>query len=82
MADQTLNTYGHAAAVTKHDTNALTTPADAILVVVAGTVKLVSVSDDTVTFTASVPVGTVIPIRTKQVFSTGTAATVVALYND
>jgi hypothetical protein len=37
-------------------------------------VKLTTINGDTVTFTA-LPVGTLLPIRAKLVFSTGTTAT-------
>lgn len=40
----------------------------------AGDVKVVTENGDTVTFSA-VPVGTILPIRVKQVLSTGTTAT-------
>lgn len=63
-----------AAAVTPHDTNALANFARALYVGGTGDVKLTTPGGSTVTF-AGVPAGTILPVRAKVVFSTGTTAT-------
>lgn len=63
-----------AAAITPHDTNELGNVPRFIYVGGAGAVKVTTVYGDTVTF-AAVPVGTVLPVAAKIVFSTGTTAT-------
>lgn len=47
--------------------------ADAVQTVLAGNLSIVTESGDTVTFTA-IPVGTIVPIRTRRVRSTGSTA--------
>lgn len=70
----------HAAAVTPHDTNELSTYCRALYVGGAGNVKLTTVGGDTVTF-VGVPAGTTLAVRAKVVFSTLTTATsLVALW--
>lgn len=72
--------YGHAAAVTPHDTNELSNVTRAIYVGGAGNLKVTTVNGEDVTFN-SVPAGTVLRIRTKKVFSTGSTATnIVAIW--
>lgn len=69
-----------AAAITPHDTNELTTVSRYIYVGGTGNLKLTTVTGETVTF-ESIPVGTVLRIAAKLVFSTGTTATkLVAMY--
>lgn len=69
-----------AAAVTPHDTNELATWSRALYVGGAGNVTVITAKGNTVAF-ASVPAGTILPIRAKIVKSTGTTATsIVALY--
>jgi hypothetical protein len=70
----------HAAAVTPHDSNELSYVTRAIFVGGAGALKVTTSDGDTVTFTG-VTAGTVLPIRAKVVFSTGTTATnIVAMW--
>lgn len=66
------NSADTASAITKSDT----APNVFARIYVGGTgdVKVVTENGDTVTFSA-VPVGTVLPVRVKQVLSTGTTAT-------
>lgn len=74
--------YSSFQAVTPHDTNVLAKgTCDAIYVGGAGNVTVRSADDaSNVTFIA-VPVGTILPVRTKQVRSTATTATnLVALF--
>jgi len=59
---------------TKHDTNDITTVSRGIYVGGSGDVKVKTIGGDTVTF-VGVPAGTVLPVRAKQVFNTGTTAT-------
>lgn len=76
--DHTVPAY-HAIAVVPHNSTNLAQPARAIYVGVAGDVTLVTISGETVTFTAC-PVG-ILPVMTRRVNSTGTAATnIVALW--
>lgn len=62
------------AAVTPHDTDELGYVTRALFVGGAGTVKVTTVKGDTVTLTG-VAAGSILPIRAKLVFSTGTTAT-------
>lgn len=72
--------YTGGEAVTKHDTNELTKVCRALYIGGAGAVTLVT-SDGTTLAFAALPVGTLLPVRAKQVKSTGTDATnIVALY--
>lgn len=72
--------YSHAAAVTTHDTNELAKLTRAIYVGGAGGLKVTMDDGTDVTF-AAVPAGTVLRIRARRVFATGTAATnIVALW--
>ena len=66
--------YVSGAAITPHDSNELTFVTRAIYVGGAGAIKLTTVKGDTLTFTA-LPVGTLLPVRAKIVFSTNTTAT-------
>jgi len=62
-------------AITPDDNADLTHPVRAIYVGSdAGNVRVVTVSDDTLTF-IGVPIGTIIPIAAKRVKSTGTTST-------
>lgn len=55
-------------------------PTKGIWVGGAGAIKVDMMDGDTVTFSA-VPVGTILPIRAKRIYATGTAATLMlALY--
>lgn len=74
------NVATNAAAVTPSDTVALTEPYPfALLIGTAGTLKVDTADGDTVTF-GNVPAG-ILPLRVKQVYSTGTSATnIAALY--
>lgn len=64
----------NAFAITPHDTNELTYVTRGIWIGGAGNVKVTTVNGDTVTFTGALA-GTIIPVRAKIVFSTGTTAT-------
>ena len=69
----------HAQAVTPSDSVDLPTVARALYIGVTGNVTLVTVNNETVLFVA-VPVG-ILPVMTRRVQSTGTAATnIVALW--
>jgi hypothetical protein len=75
-------TYGAngAAVITKSDTANLPIAARQVWVGGGGDVKVDTISGDTVTFVA-IPAGTLLPVQTKKVYSTGTTATnLVALY--
>lgn len=70
----------NAAEVTPSDAADLATDARSLYVGGAGDVKVTTTGGDTVTLKA-VPVGTVVPVRTRKVFATGTTATlIVALW--
>lgn len=70
----------HAASVTPHDSTELTNYTTALYVGGEGDLKVTTVNDEAVTF-SDVPVGTIIPVRVKLVWSTGTTATnILALY--
>jgi hypothetical protein len=87
MADQfqytaksDLSPLSNAAAVTLHDTNELANYSRALWVGGAGNLKVTTAGGDTVTL-SGIPAGTLIPIRAKVCFSTGSTATlVVALW--
>lgn len=69
-----------AASVTLHDSNELTYYCRALYIGTGGNLKVTTVDGSTVTF-VGVPTGTILPVRAKIVFSTGsTASDVVALY--
>lgn len=70
----------HAAAVTPADGSDMTISSRGLYVGGAGDLKVTMEGGETVTFTAVVA-GTMMPIRVRRVFSTGTTATsIVALY--
>ncbi|HYH69007.1 MAG TPA: hypothetical protein VD866_30210 [Urbifossiella sp.] len=72
--------YEHAAEITTHNTNELATYCRAIYVGGSGNLRVTTVRGDTITLTGVV-VGTIIPVRAKVVFATGTTATnLVALW--
>lgn len=72
--------FGNAYPVTPSDSTALTTAAAALYVGGTGTVKVLTIGGQTVTF-SGVPAGAVLPIACSQVFATGTSATlIVALW--
>jgi hypothetical protein len=72
--------YAHAAVLTKSDTDELVEASRALYIGGTGNINVVTVSGETVLFSA-LPVGTVLPIRIKQLLSTNTTATlVVALW--
>lgn len=62
------------AAIVTHDTNELPSYSRQIYCGGAGDIKLITVGGTTLTFKA-VPVGTLLPVRAKLVFATGTTAT-------
>lgn len=64
----------YAEAVTPHDVNQLAVVGRALYIGGAGAVAVVTEGGQSVTF-AAVPVGTLLPIRVKQVKATGTTAT-------
>ena len=68
------NPAENAAAVTPHDSNDLTNVARALYIGGTGNVKVDTAAGDTVIFYAA-PVGAIIPVRVKRVYSTGTTAT-------
>lgn len=75
-----------AAAISPSDTVDLAPYAKALMVTAAGTVSIlpiVNYENAIVTPVAlgTLPVGTIIPIQVARVFSTGTTATVIGLYN-
>ena len=61
-------------AITPHDTNELTNVTRALWVGGAGNVKVTMENGDTVTF-SGVAAGTLLPLRVRLVFTTGTTAT-------
>jgi hypothetical protein len=63
-------------AVTPHDSNTLTYVSRALYVGGAGDVAVILLGGQTLTFSA-VPAGTILPVRAKQVKSTGTTATLI-----
>jgi hypothetical protein len=65
--------YTHAAAVTPHNTDELTHVSRALYVGTAGTLKVTTVSGEEVSFGA-VTAGSLIPVRVKIVWATGTSA--------
>ncbi|WP_020474231.1 spike base protein, RCAP_Rcc01079 family [Zavarzinella formosa] len=72
--------YAHAAVLTKSDTDELTKVSRALYVGGTGNINVVTAAGETVLFSA-IPVGTLLPIRIKQLLSTNTTATlVVALW--
>lgn len=75
------NEYRNAVAVTPHDTNELANVTRAIYIGGgSGALKVDLVDSGTVTFSGLVT-GTVLPVRAKKVYSTGTSATnIIALW--
>lgn len=72
--------YAHAAVLTKSDTDELVKASRALYIGGTGNVNVVTVSGETVLISA-LPVGTILPLRIKQLLSTNTTATlVVALW--
>lgn len=70
----------NAAAVTPNDSTDLTNTARALYVGTGGDIKITTAGGDTVTLN-DVQGGSILPIRTKRVFSTGTTASnMVAIY--
>lgn len=70
----------NAAAVTPNDSTDLTNTARALYVGTGGDVKVTTAGNDTVTFN-DVQGGSILPVRIKRVFSTGTTASnMVAIY--
>jgi hypothetical protein len=70
----------NAAAVTPNDSVDLTNVARALYIGTGGDVKITTAGGDTVTLN-DVQGGSILPIRTKRVFSTGTTASnMVAIY--
>lgn len=70
----------NAFAITPHDTNDLTYATRWLYVGGAGTLKIITLGGDTVTFGA-VTAGSLIPVRATRVYDTGTSATdIVGLY--
>lgn len=71
---------GNAVEVTTSDSTDLTTSTRAIYIGGTGDIKVTTVNGDTVTFKA-VPVGSILPVRARRIFATGTTATfIVGLY--
>lgn len=69
--------YSHAVAVTPSDSSNLATPARALFVGGAGTLKVDTAGGETgVTFTA-VPAGSTIALSVTKVYATGTSATAI-----
>ena len=66
----------NAAAVTPNDSADLTNVSRSLYVGGAGNVKVDMADVGTVTFTG-VPAGTILPIRVKRVYATGTTATTI-----
>ena len=64
----------NAFAITPHDSNELAYTTRGLYVGVQGDVKVQMISGDTVTF-VELAAGVIHPLRVKQVFNTGTAAT-------
>jgi len=74
--------FANVLAVTPHDTNDLTSPADSLYVGATGDVKVDTQGGQTVTIT-TVPAGAILPIRVTRVYSSGTTATeIFQLWND
>lgn len=71
--------FGHAVAVTNHDSNNIPILPQALQVRVTGNFVVVLDDDTTITYTAA-PVGMVVPYPVKRVNSTGSTASLVALY--
>jgi hypothetical protein len=72
--------YRHAAVLTKSDTDELTKVSRALYIGGTGHINVVTVGGETVLI-SSLPAGTILPIRIKQLLSTSTTATlVVALW--
>ena len=72
------DSYLDSFAITPHDTNDLTDPSQALLVVATGNLSIELVKGGTVALTA-VAANTILPLACKKVLSTGTTATVVGL---
>ena len=73
--------FGHAEAVTPHNTNDLSGPCDSLYVGGAGAVKIDTAGGETVTI-SGVQAGSCINIRATRVYSTDTTATdIVRLWN-
>lgn len=71
--------YERAVAVSPNDSTDLTDVASALYIGGSGNVKVDTVQGDTVTITGAL-VGTILPLRVRRVWSTGTTATnIVAL---
>lgn len=66
--------YARAEAITPNDSTDLTNSTRALWIGGAGNVKVDTVGGDTVTLVGAL-VGTIIPIRAKRVYATGTTAT-------
>ena len=78
VKDQAAPAYG-AAALTLHDSDELTKYSRWLYVGGTGNLKVTTVDGSVVTF-SSIPAGTILPIRVKVAWSTGSTATnVVAL---
>ena len=65
---------GRAVAVTPSDSADLATSCRALYIGGSGNVALITVGQDTVTFT-NLPSGALLPVRTSRVLATGTTAT-------
>lgn len=74
FSDGVGDSYPHAFVITKHDVDELPNVTRAIYIGGTGHMKVLTVSGETVLFSA-LPVGTILRIRAKQVFSTDTTAT-------
>ncbi|HEY7330151.1 MAG TPA: hypothetical protein VH592_21115 [Gemmataceae bacterium] len=70
------SSFGNAAAVTPSDSTPLTEAAAALWVGGAGNLVVITISGQTVTFSA-VAAGTLLPISVSSVKSTGTTATLI-----
>lgn len=66
--------YTNGAAVTPHDTNALSHVSNALWVGGAGNIT-VEFEDETTALLVGVPAGTLLPLQVNKVHSTGTTAT-------
>ena len=74
------NPADNAVAVTPSDSTNLTNTARALYIGGAGNVKVDTAGGDTVTFN-SVASGSVLPVRVKRVYATGTSATnIISVY--
>jgi hypothetical protein len=79
VKDEAAPAYG-AAALTLHDTDELTNYSRWLYVGGTGNLKVTTIDGSVVTF-SSIPAGTLLPIRVKLAWSTGSTATnVVALF--